>query len=170
MNHNFRQNAPTAFLFLGYFIYFVLLLQVSFSVAVIWMLLLIYLWTALTLYFNIYSRGSLLYILSASGILVSLSMFFLNGVEEVPFPEGAVVFHLEGIAQSLFLLFLCSIPMLFKIIPEQASTTSAAQERVVQKEKAQLIQAPQRPESQIQSDDWEEATIEDLDSGDFEAR
>lgn len=168
MNHNFRQNAPTIFLFLGYLVYFVLLLQASFSVAVIWMLVLIYLWIALTLYFNVYSRGSLLYALSASGVLVSFSIFFLNGVEEVPFPEGAIVFHLEGIVQSLFLLFLCSIPVLFKMIPQQAGATSAVENKAIQKETTQLAQEPQKPASQVQSEDWEEATIEDLDSGNFE--
>jgi len=169
MNYNFRQNAPAILLLIGYFVYFVLLFQISFSVAVIWMLLLVYLWIAFTLYLNTYNRGSLLYILSASGVLVSLSLFFLNGVEEVPFPEGAVVFHLEGIAQSVFLLFLCSVPILFKLIPEQAQTTSVAEQKFVQKRTDQLTQEPQIPEEQAQSNDWEEATVEDLESGDFEA-
>ena len=169
MINNFKQSIPSFFLVLGYLVYFIMLFKTSFAMSAIWMMILIYLWLATSLYLNIYSPNSFIKILSGSGVLVALSMFFLNGVEEVPFPEGAVVFHAEGIAQSVFLLFLCSVPMLFKLIPEQAQTTSVAEQKLVQKGTDQLTQEPQTPEEQAQSNDWEEATVEDLESGDFEA-
>ena len=86
-------------------------------------------------------------------------MFFLNGVEEVPFPEGAVVFHAEGIAQALFLLFLCSIPIVLKLIPEN---TIILNNSIDTKSNSRDIKGKN------QSEDWEEATIEDLESGEFE--
>ena len=107
MINNFKQSIPSFFLVLGYLVYFIMLFKTSFAMSAIWMMILVYLWLATSLYLNIYSPNSFIKILSSSGVLVALSMFFLNGVEEVPFPEGAVVFHAEGIAQALFLLFLC---------------------------------------------------------------
>tara|TARA_B100001996_G_scaffold64068_1_gene46136 strand:+ start:2216 stop:2701 length:486 start_codon:yes stop_codon:yes gene_type:complete len=159
MINNFKQSIPSFFLVLGYLVYFILLFKTSFSISVIWMMILIYLWLSTSLYFNIYNSNSFIKILSGSGIFVALSMFFLNGVEEVPFPEGAVVFHAEGIAQALFLLFLCSIPIVLKLIPEN---TIILNNSIDTKSNSRDIKGKN------QSEDWEEATIEDLESGEFE--
>ncbi len=159
MINNFKQSIPSFFLVLGYLVYFILLFKTSFSISVIWMMILIYLWLSTSLYFNIYNANSFIKILSGSGIFVALSMFFLNGVEEVPFPEGAVVFHAEGIAQALFLLFLCSIPIVLKLIPEN---TIILNNSIDTKSNSRDIKGKN------QSEDWEEATIEDLESGEFE--
>ena len=159
MINNFKQSIPSFFLVLGYLVYFILLFKTSFSISVIWMMILIYLWLSTSFYFNIYNSNSFIKILSGSGIFVALSMFFLNGVEEVPFPEGAVVFHAEGIAQALFLLFLCSIPIVLKLIPEN---TIILNNSIDTKSNSRDIKGKN------QSEDWEEATIEDLESGEFE--
>ena len=159
MINNFKQSIPSFFLVLGYLLYFILLFKTSFSISVIWMMILIYLWLSTSFYFNIYNSNSFIKILSGSGIFVALSMFFLNGVEEVPFPEGAVVFHAEGIAQALFLLFLCSIPIVLKLIPEN---TIILNNSIDTKSNSRDIKGKN------QSEDWEEATIEDLESGEFE--
>ena len=159
MINNFKQSIPSFFLVLGYLVYFILLFKTSFSISVIWMMFLIYIWLSTSLYLNIYNSNSFIKILSGSGIFVALSMFFLNGVEEVPFPEGAVVFHAEGIAQALFLLFLCSIPIVLKLIPEN---TIILNNSIDTKSNSRDIKGKN------QSEDWEEATIEDLESGEFE--
>ena len=159
MINNFKQSIPSVFLIFGYLVYFILLFQTSFAISVIWMMLLVYIWLSTSLYFNIYNSNSFIKILSGSGIFVALSMFFLNGVEEVPFPEGAVVFHAEGIAQALFLLFLCSIPIVLKLIPEN---TIILNNSIDTKSNSRDIKGKN------QSEDWEEATIEDLESGEFE--
>jgi len=96
-------------------------------------------------------------ILSSSGILVALSIFFLKGVEEVPYPEGAVVFHAEGIALAFFLLFLCSIPIVLKSLTKKSTVL-----------KNSVEVASNDSTKSNQSEDWEEATIEDLESGEFE--
>tara|TARA_S200000501_G_scaffold319579_1_gene313950 strand:+ start:309 stop:794 length:486 start_codon:yes stop_codon:yes gene_type:complete len=159
MINNFKQSIPSFFLVLGYLVYFIMLFKTSFAMSAIWMMILIYLWLAASLYLNIYSPNSFIKILSGSGVLVALSMFFLNGVEEVPFPEGAVVFHAEGIAQALFLLFLCIVPTVLKFVPEN---TIIMKSPVDNKFKSSEVKGSN------QSDDWEEATIEDLESGNFE--
>ena len=159
MINNFKQSIPSFFLVLGYLVYFIMLFQTSFAMSAIWMMILIYLWLATSLYLNIYSPNSFIKILSGSGVLVALSMFFLNGVEEVPFPEGAVVFHAEGIAQALFLLFLCIVPTVLKLVPKN---TIIMKSPVDNKSKSSEVKGNN------QSGDWEEATIEDLESGNFE--
>ena len=161
MNNNFKQSIPSVFLVLGYLVYLILLFKISFAISVIWIMLLVYIWLSLTLYLNIYSFNSFMRTLSLSGILVSLSMFFLKGVEEVPFPEGAVVFHADGIAQALFLLFLCSIPIVLRIIPENSTIVDSSLETSPSSTIGDSMK-------ETQSEDWEEATIEDLESGDFE--
>ena len=161
MNNNFKQSIPSVFLVSGYLVYLILLFKVSFAISVIWIMLLVYIWLSLTLYLNIYSFNSFMRTLSSSGILVSLSMFFLKGVEEVPFPEGAVVFHTDGIAQALFLLFLCSIPIVLRILPENSTIVDNSLETSPSSTLSDSMTEPQ-------SEDWEEATIEDLESGDFE--
>ena len=159
MINNFKQSIPSFFLVLGYLVYFIMLFKTSFAMSAIWMMILIYLWLATSLYLNIYSPNSFIKILSSSGVLVALSMFFLNGVEEVPFPEGAVVFHAEGIAQALFLLFLCIVPTVLKLVPKN---TIIMKSPVDNKSKSSEVK------ENNQSGDWEEATIEDLESGNFE--
>lgn len=169
MNNNFKQNTPTYFLILGYVVYFVLLFQTSFYCSVIWMMLLVYLWVALAVYFHRYSLNSFLYVLSASGGLVSLSMLFLKGVEEVPFPEGAIIFHLDGIVQSLFLLFIFSLPLLIKSSASfagvQVNKDYLNDEKLTVSESADF----KIDNTVNQSDRWEEASVEDLESGNFEA-
>ena len=159
MINNFKQSIPSFFLVLGYLVYFIMLFKTSFAMSAIWMMILIYLWLAASLYLNIYSPNSFIKILSGSGVLVALSMFFLNGVEEVPFPEGAVVFHAEGIAQALFLLFLCIVPTVLKFVPENT---------IIMKSPVDNKSKSSEAKGNNQSDDWEEATIEDLESGNFE--
>jgi len=163
MNYNFKQSAPSVLLFLGYILYFVLLFKSTFSFSIIWMILLIYVWVISSLFFNKYSLNSFLCVFSLSGFLVSLSVFFLKGVEEVPFPEGAIIFHLDGIALSLLILFICSLPMILKINPNN-----------IDNEKRHLKTNQAHGESfEIadngnKSEEWEEATEEDLESGNFE--
>lgn len=163
MNHNFKQSAPSVLLFLGYLLYFILLFNSTFSFSIIWMILLIYLWVISALFLNKYSLNSFLCVFSLSGFLVSLSVFFLKGVEEVPFPEGAIIFHLDGIALSLLILFICSLPMILKINPNNSKDKSEyLKSNEVRSENLELA------DSGNKSDEWEEASEEDLQSGNFE--
>ena len=163
MNHNFKQSAPSVLLFLGYILYFVLLLNSTFSFSIIWMILLIYLWVISALFLNKYSLNAFLCVFSLSGFLVSLSVFFLKGVEEVPFPEGAIVFHLDGIALALLILFICSIPMILKINPHNIDNEKGHLKiNEAHGKSFEIADSGNKPE------EWEEATEEDLESGNFE--
>ena len=61
---------------------------------------------------NIFDLGEFIIILSISGFIVSLTMFFYYGIEEVPYPYGAILFHFDGILKSLIMCFASSIPLL----------------------------------------------------------
>ena len=45
--------------------------------------------------------------------MLAVSCFFLYAVEEVPFPEGAIIFHAEEIAISLVIFFISSLCFLY---------------------------------------------------------
>ena len=89
---------------------------------------------------------------------MAITLFFLIGVEEVPYPEGALIFHIRGISQSLILFFISSIPMLLlnkKTINYNLSLFKNADTK--------------SPNTQKQDSElWEEASLEDINSGKYE--
>ena len=120
----------------------------------------IYGWLITALICEQYKFKHFLYTVCGSGILLAIVFFFINGVEQLPFPEGAVLFNGEGIAQALFLFFIFTIPV---IIYHHGTT---ALENIQSKQSAN---PEQQGKQDTQADeDWEAATIEDLESGNYE--
>ena len=99
-------------------------------------------------------------IVSLSGFLVALSVLIMFGVEEVPYPIGAFIFHSGGIAIALGIGFFSIFPI---IIIHQMSVAKT-QRKIVPGKK--LHEQDLRPEEF--SDDWEQASDDDLQSGEFE--
>ncbi len=130
----------------------------EFTAASITMLSSILLWLAFSIYFDIFDKMTFSKILCFSGVLLSISIFLLFGIEEVPFPQGALLFHSDGIAITMFVLLLSVLPVLFlsenNVVDLMATSQSAE------------ISKPKYEEDL--DDDWEEATVEDLESGEFE--
>ena len=92
-------------------------------------------------------------VVSFAGFLVAISVFFLFGIEEIPYPIGAIVFHSEGIASSLVIGLFSLFPV---IILYNINIQS-------------LKISPKNDNSKIETnDEWELATDEDLDSEEFE--
>ena len=159
MLHKLKENLPTLEILLGYVLFLYFVAESTFSSAILSLMLFIYIWLFTSLYLNKYSFTSFLYVVCGSGILVAISLFFLLGVEEVAYPQGALLFNLEGIAKSLFVFFICSLPLilvnkennLFDIFNLEQTATHTTQ-----------------PTASYDQDLWEEATIEDVESGDFE--
>ena len=100
------------------------------------------------------------WVISAAGFLLAISIFFNYGVEEVPHPVGAIVFHAGGIAGALGMGLFSLFP--FLIIHQLNSDKSIPISAPVEKE----FDTP--PEPELESDDWEFATEEELESGEFE--
>ena len=138
---------------LGYIVYIFLITQSTFSLAIIWMMFVVYVWLLSSLYLKEYTFNYFLYIISISGIILSISFFFIQGIEELPFPEGALMFHSEGIAKAFFVFFVCTIPLLL---------AKNNKSRVVIKKDAIINKI------NIKKEKWEEATADDLESGNYE--
>jgi len=138
---------------LGYIVYTFIITQSTFSLAIIWMMFVIYGWLLISLYIKEYTFNSFLYIISISGIILSISFFFIQGVEELPFPEGALMFHSEGIAKALFIFLICTIPAL--VMKSNRSKAVIKKDVIIDK-------------VNIQKETWEEATVDDLQSGNYE--
>ena len=121
----------------------------------------IYGWLISALVFKQYAFQYFLYVICASGILISIVFFFINGVEQVPFPEGAVLFNTAGIAQALFLFFIFTMPIM---IYNHGTDT------ILSIKDSQILKKHKEVNSHIDSDDedWEQATLDDLESEKFE--
>ena len=125
MFDNLKQNIPTIALIFGYVIYIVFLIKASFPLAVLWIMCIVYLWLLSALILKKYTYNAFLYVLCSAGVAISISFFFLKGVEELSFPPGALLFHIDGIAKSFFLFFICTIPIIINQQGKQAKQTPA---------------------------------------------
>ena len=100
------------------------------------------------------------WVISSTGFLLALSVFFLYGVEEVAHPIGAIVFHSGGIAGSLGIGLFSLFPLL--IIHQLNSQNTTQKPGFVNN----IEELP--PEPELKSDDWEIATEDELKSDEFE--
>ena len=119
----------------------------SFNLALLTIVLTVIIFVSLTLLFNVFDIKEFIILLSMSGFVISLTMFFFYGIEEVPYPYGAILFHFDGILKSLIVCFISSIPLLIFFKGEFYHVNN---------------------QFKTCSDDWEIATQDDLDSGQFE--
>ncbi len=149
MFDNIKNNIPPIIIALGFLVYICLIVSTSLAAASIWALFTIYLWLISSLYLKQYNFNTFLYILCFSGIIISVSFFFLQGVEELPYPEGALMFHVEGIAKAAFLFFICTVPVILLKTKNKEPNKNFSQ----QKENIEM---------------WEKASEKDLQSGNYE--
>ena len=109
------------------------------------------------------SQRSIVYILSSIIVLISISVFGNYGIEQKAVGyETLYDFSLNGIAISLVLFFLASsilILGIYKPIIKAKLQKIAITPLVVKKQELKPI---------IESEDWEEANIEDLKSGEYQ--
>ncbi len=96
----------------GLVVYFVLLANMLLLWSIVWLLFALYVWLIIALIIKQYAFKQFLYLLCSSGIWVSLSWFFIKGIEEVPLPRGAFIFKTEGIIPSIILFMLFTIPLI----------------------------------------------------------
>lgn len=102
------------------------------------------------------------FVIASAGLLASLSIFLYFGIEKVAFPRGAIVFHGEGIAKALAVILFTLIPIVILKTKTYPYTPNSFAPKPIIKE-------PKEEESSFIDDDiWEEATEEDLISGEYE--
>ena len=147
---------------IGLIVYFLFVFENKLSTAVISLILFLYFWILGRMYFGSFKLTSLFYLMSFTGILFSKTYFFIYGVEEVPFPEGAIVFHSQEIAISLLIFFISTIFLLYG-----NEKQIDVQETNEQEQKKIFISEDPKPKSQT-NEKWEEASLDDLNSGNFE--
>lgn len=156
---------------IGIFVYFLFISNYQLSLGIIWLIFILYAWTITSFLIQEYTLQSFLYTLSSMGIIVALTIFFMHGVEEVPFPKGAIQFKLDGIAQSLIIFFIFTIPLI--IINHKSEQTAFSDSSEFSSPTLPPVKKEEiSPSSEIiterSGEEWEEATIEDLESGNFE--
>jgi len=88
--------------------------------------------------------------------LFSITFFLSFGLEEIPYPEGAIMFHSKPIAISLMIFFISSLPLLYKHADNQIGCSNKNVNTLSNQEKDQ------------HNEGWEEATLEDLESGNYD--
>ena len=162
MQNNFLQILPWAKYLLGLSVYFVFISQQQLSVAIIWFVFVVYGWTILSIILKTYKLQDFVYIVCFSGIVVAITLFFMNGVEEVPFPKGAVQFKADGIAQSLLLFFIFTLPLIIYSQKNLSVLENNAAPRI------SINTDDLKSSEKAHGNQWEEATQDDLDSGKYE--
>ena len=118
-------------------------------------------WVLYGLFLDVFDGKYFAGIISATGFLLAVSVLFMYGIEEVPYPEGAIIFHSVGFAGALGIGLFSLFPIL---ILHQMGTLK------IQKKKSDRTEfSIDEPESEIFSEEWEMASEDDLHSGEFES-
>ena len=161
---NLRNNLHWVLFIIGITIYPIIINRAPLSLGIVWLIFILYLWLTLAILFKQYDFQHFLYSLCSIGIIISISLFFLYGIEEVPFPQGAILFKLEGIAPSLLLFFIFTVPLILyhHVAPSNLS-------ELIKPKASHPTTMPKENKETINDENWEEATIEDLESGLYEA-
>ena len=148
-------------LIVGLFIYCIYISAMNFVLASIVMVLSILFWLTFSIYGEIFEKLFFSKILTGSGIILSLSIFLLYGIEQVAYPQGAILFHHIGIAISLSVLLISLLPLLLYSENnfDYSSKTSEPQ--------SNALEDPNQ-DQEDSMENWELATEEDIDSGKFE--
>ena len=162
MNIDLKKIASGFILMIRIILFFISIANNNFNFSLISLTSMLIFWVLYSLILNIFDVKIFAYITSISGFLVFFSVLFMFGIEEVPFPMGAVVFHSSGIAASLAIGFFSLFPI---IILYQMSPEKSPQHH---KEESLLAEETPDSDSELENNDWEIATEDDLYSGEFE--
>ncbi|MDP6852524.1 MAG: hypothetical protein QGF36_01390 [Candidatus Marinimicrobia bacterium] len=160
MNFNLKKAGGGIILFLGLLLFFTSLGNNNLNLSLVYLTSTLIFWVLYSILLDVFDIRIFAWVISSAGFLLAISIFFLYGVEEVPHPVGAIVFHSGGIAGALGISLFSLFPLLIlhQLSPEkEVSTetlTQAAEEQVA--------------EPELFSDEWELATEEELQSGEFE--
>ena len=147
-------------LVIGLILFFSSLVDNNLNLALVSLTSALILWVIYGLLLDVFDVRIFAWVISLSGFLLALSVFFVFGVEEIPHPIGAIVFHTGGIAGSLGIGFFSLFPLL--ILHQLNSQNISTKPGVLINEDG----FPAIPN--LESDDWELATEEERRSGEFE--
>ena len=160
MNLDLKKMAGSLILVVGLILFFSFLLDNNLNLALVSLTSALILWVIYGLLLDVFDVRIFAWVISLSGFLLALSVFFVFGVEEMPHPIGAIVFHTGGIAGSLGIGFFSLFPLL--IMHQLNSQNISTKPGLLMNEDG----FPAIPS--LESDDWELATEEEGLSGEFE--
>jgi len=159
MNTNLLKNIISWLLILaGTCFYIFLSFNNDLVVAFIVLLSVVTTWIVIKFIYDDFLISEFCNLLFFYGILVSFSVFFSMAVVEVPYPKGAIIFNPIGIAIAFGSFFIASIPLLFY-------TQLDNDKNILNSKKNKIIDTPKFI---LDDDEWEEASDEDIHSGDYE--
>ena len=159
MNQNLKKIASGLILVIGLILFFSSLINNNLNLALVSLTSTLIFWVIYGLLLDTFDVRIFSWVISTAGFLLAISIFFLYGVEEVPHPIGAIIFHMGGIASALGIGLFSLFPLLImhQLSPDKTILTTP----VINKNDTP-------PEPDLKSDDWEFATEEELQSGEFE--
>ena len=155
MNMDLKKIAGGLILVIGVLAFILSIYNNNLNFALIYLTATLIFWVLYGLLLDAFDVRIFAGIISASGFLVAFSVFFMFGIEEVPYPMGAIIFHSGGFAGALGIGLFSLFPIL---ILYQMNATKTMGKTEVLKE----------PKSEIFSEEWEMASDDDLQSGEFE--
>jgi len=159
MNMDLKKIASSLILVIGVFAFILSISNNNLNVALIYLITTLIFWVLYGLLLNVFDVRIFSWVISASGFLVALSIFFMFGIEEVPYPVGAIVFHSGGFAGALGIGLFSLFPLL--IMHHMTSITIPKSELVTNADEIP-------PEPELESNDWEFATEEELQSNEWD--
>ena len=157
---DYKKIAGGLILVIGVFAYIVSISNNNLNFALIYLTAALILWALSGLFLNTFDVRIFAGIISASGFLVAISVFIMFGIEEVPYPVGAIVFHSGGLAGALGIGFFALFPILIL-----HQTGAEKLPKIIRTEPVIL---KEDMETEIESNEWEMASDDDLQSGEFE--
>ena len=160
MNQNLKKIASGLILVIGLILFFFSLLNNRLNLSLVYLTSTLIIWVLYGLIWDDFDVHIFAWVISATGFLLAISIFFIYGVEEVPHPVGAIVFHAGGIAGALGMGLFSLFPLLIIHQLGSKKTTSLATHK--------LNKNDATPDPELDSDEWEFATEDELQSGEFE--
>ena len=160
MNQNLKKIASGLVLIIGLILFFSSLLNNQLNLSLVYLTSTLIIWVLYGLILDDFDVRIFAWVISATGFLLAISIFFLYGVEEVPHPVGAIVFHAGGIAGALGMGLFSLFPLLIIHQLSSKRTASPVTHKLHENETA--------PNPELDSDEWEFATEDELQSGEFE--
>ena len=160
MNLDLKKMAGGLILIIGLILFFSSLIDNNLNIALVSLASALILWVIYSFLLDVFDVRIFSWVISLSGFLVASSVLFMFGIEEVPYPVGAIIFHSEGFAGALGIALFSIFPIL--ALHQIRTSNYLAQPKA----KHEFPEKALEPE--IMSDEWEIASDDDLQSDEFE--
>ena len=168
MNQNLKKIASGLILIIGLILFFSSLLNNHLNLSLVYLTSTLIIWVLYGLILDDFDVRIFAWVISATGFLLAISVFFLYGVEEVPHPVGAIVFHAGGIAGALGMGLFSLFPLLIIHQLSSKKTTLPTTHKLNGNDTAPDPENDTAPDPELDSDEWEFATEDELQSGKWE--